>query len=968
MRLAGGARSRAPVSQIVSLLKAAWSILHRHWVQPRIGLLVIAVVLAVTVSSAIPRYVDRVSQDGLRYAISNASVQASGLQVDTAARIDVTANQDPFGDLRARGQRYRSGLPTVLGDVLDDGTYVADTSSFELVNAANEPLYGSLLQYPSLRLRFQDGVWDHVQLSQGHLPTAHPRMTITEAFGELPDVSADVAQVERPVYEIVATQATVGALRLKLGDRFLAMPTAGNVAAPGMFDARPPDTPVIVELVGVIDVLDPTGRYWFGDDLVNQPSVTSVNESFFINAVALAAPDPQVYEELLRTTEVSSTNSLNWQYSWRFSTNPAHVENRHLPELRAGLRNLQGTKGPVQQLVGDQGSVELHTGLSGIIDGFIGQRDAIVSLLTIAVLTLFVMTAVVFGLVVVLIDERRRAVLTLLRSRGASRPQLLVAQIGEAMLIVGPAAMAGFIAARTLIGDGGNSGALAITLAIASGFIAVDVAIAVIPIVRSLSSLSRPHERERRSPLPAIVFEAVAVTLAIVGVILIQRRGLLTSGSDGNQLLIDPYLAATPILLGVAVALVARRIVTLAARGADRIAVRRKGLITMLAFRRLSAKSRDAGLPFVVMIVATALAVVTYSVNSSLDHAMSNAAWRSVGADFRIDIPRGRPSDLNIQPADGSLVVARSMVVSGVELVQDPNHPINLAAVGIEPAAYLSATGGTPVETAFPASFVDSNDGDVLPAIAASSLFARNGLQLGDVVTLKVGSGSVGVRIVGQTNALPGMDPSRPFVLLPYDRVSEVTRANGVTVAATTLFLRGSSAAASKFASALGQSNPQMRVLSRDQEYRQMRDAPLSHGFRIGFEITSGVSLLCAICAGLAGLILTIWTRDRDVACLLVLGLTQRQAFKLLMLEQLPSVVIAGICGTVLGMATVRLIAPGLDLSPFVSGQPAPFTSDWRSVALLAGAMIVPVCCALLIGGGLHRRIRPSQMLRLGIE
>ena len=196
----------------------------------------ITVVLAVGTLSSIPRYVDRVSQAGLRRAVGDATVQNSGLAVDVQDRIDVTPGIDAIVDLQSRGAQFRSALPSSVGAILGDDHVVADTPSMELVDAAGNPLYSSLLQYPRLRFRYQDDVWNHVELVEGRLPAKHPASTIGEAIANSSDVSPEVRDRQRPVFEFVATRATLNALRVTVGDRFLVLPTAGNTMPAGVLD------------------------------------------------------------------------------------------------------------------------------------------------------------------------------------------------------------------------------------------------------------------------------------------------------------------------------------------------------------------------------------------------------------------------------------------------------------------------------------------------------------------------------------------------------------------------------------------------------------------------------------------------------------------------------------------------------------------------------------------------------------
>ena len=111
-----------------------------------------------------------------------------------------------------------------------------------------------------------------------------------------------------------------------------------------------------------------------------------------------------------------------------------------------------------------------------------------------------------------------------------------------------------------------------------------------------------------------IVLEGLVIMLAIVGVLLVRERGGGGMGvvdAEGN---VDLLLAATPVAVALAAALVGTRAVRRLLGGLASLASRRRDLVPALAVRR-SARDRQVAPILIVLVVATAVgtfAAATY--------------------------------------------------------------------------------------------------------------------------------------------------------------------------------------------------------------------------------------------------------------------------------------------------------------------------------------------------------------------
>jgi putative ABC transport system permease protein len=156
-------------------------------------------------------------------------------------------------------------------------------------------------------------------------------------------------------------------------------------------------------------------------------------------------------------------------------------------------------------------------------------------------------------------------------------------------------------------------------------------------------------------------------------------------------------------------------------------------------------------------------------------------------------------------------------------------------------------------------------------------------------------------------------------------------------------------------------------VLSRTETYDEIRDAPLSEGVTRSFALSVGMAALYAILAIVTALTLTARARSRDLSFLRTLGLSQPQALRLAVVEQAPSIVVASCIGTALGIAIVRLIEPGLDVSAFVGpGTSVPLRIDWLTIAIITIALTLVTLAAVAVFTAVNRRAQISQSLRVG--
>jgi hypothetical protein len=149
-------------------------------------------------------------------------------------------------------------------------------------------------------------------------------------------------------------------------------------------------------------------------------------------------------------------------------------------------------------------------------------------------------------------------------------------------------------------------------------------AVAAGPARRALATKGRADVLvPRLSPLRVAV-EALVVIAALAGAYLLRRRGL--SPEDG----FDPYLAAVPVLVGLATGLLALRLYPLPLHALAWAAAPRRDLVPALGLRRLARQPSLAVAPLLVVLLATAVGVFAATMSSSIAGAQEDVAATSL--------------------------------------------------------------------------------------------------------------------------------------------------------------------------------------------------------------------------------------------------------------------------------------------------------------------------------------------------
>ncbi len=442
-------------------------------------------------------------------------------------------------------------------------------------------------------------------------------------------------------------------------------------------------------------------------------------------------------------------------------------------------------------------------------------------------------------------------------------------------------------------------------------------------------------------------------------------------------------LAAAPVLVAVAGALLLWRAVPPLLGGVMRVARRSRRAGPLLAVAR--ARSTGSALPFVALVVVVTLTALCGALAGTARVGQVAGSWDTVGADAVVQTSLPNPSlsavAARLAGADGVDAVALGRVRAGTLLFGVPGVQ-EVRVLAVDPGAYSALLARTPFGAA-PALAVLAHastaaaaqaDPGALPALVPGAL-------LGTRAKVQWGSVTIDLDAVGQVPALPAGQPdgtaAGPTVVVDRAALTAVVKAavaarakqtdspSYVTEPAAgdpdTVWAVGPGVAAAARSAAAPSG---ALVLTRAQWLADRRSDPLAGG------LLALVALVAAVCAGLAIVVVVLDAaasapgRGRSLATVRVLGMRRRDAARVAAGELLPPTLVAALGGLLIGVLLAGAIVAPLALR-LVTGQssdPGLVLPWWATVPVLLLAATVLVVVAVESSA---RREGLGQMLRV---
>lgn len=922
------------------LPRAVPVLLRRARTEPgMLAVLLVAVTVTTFVAAGLPRWLEARSDLALRDAVASAPARASDLTARRRSILPAGDSGDPMGPVTAFGERFRDDLAPSVRSVIEEQTWVvqSDVMGFSLTQPALSDDVEPITFPRDLLLRRQQDIDDHIRMVDGRAPRP------TDEIVENPLGRSFFGGSDLHIVEIALAGPALDELQVEVGQRILLTPTPGRCCP----------RPIFVDIVGQLEVVDPGARYWY-DDRVAEPRVEPEGLTQRVTGYGVFAED--AYAGV-----IEALNGLPLDYTWRYRVAPERIHGGELDRLSSDLRRLDAEFGQASAV---SDVTQVQSGLLGIFDEVAAQQRATQALLALTAIGVLAIALVVIGLAGGLLAERRRPMIELLRSRGASTGQVLAAHTGEGLLAIAPGAVAAGVLAVVLTRGHTTGASVAGTAALAAAAVAVPVLAASPNARRSLLRLRDDVAEGVASPR-RLVLEGLVVVMALVGVVLLRRRGV--GGGTG----LDVYLAAVPVLLGVATGLVVLRLYPIPMRALSWAAARRRDVVPFLGLRRVIGQPRVTAAPLVVLVLAVAVAVFSSVLLRTIEHRQVQAAWQEVGADLRVDAAGAGPlhSGVDVAGVAGVADVVPAFVDAGTQAAAGGTLVTSVDLLALDGAAYAEVLEGMPGGPRLPAGVrggagagAGTTD-DPVPAVVSTDWMGGQA-QAGDRFYLRIGGQQVHFAVYATDDRFPSVPVGRRFVVAPLAAVDAASPARPLRP--NRMYVEGDVSAASMIEELRSQEAGAV-VASRADVLSDVRDAPLVAGTVRGLGVAVVLaSAYAALAIGLA-LTLTARARSRDLAYLRTLGLSERQVLGLTAVELGPGALIATIAGAALGIVTAHLVAPGVELSAFTGASaPAGLVVDPLTTAMLAGVVLLTTAVAALAVTARTRRTDISKTLRMG--
>ncbi|MGX6607336.1 FtsX-like permease family protein [Micromonosporaceae bacterium Da 78-11] len=800
-----------------------------------------------------------------------------------------------------------------------------------------------------------------------------PNVTWVDGAAPGPSVPASRADVRVPDFgppwpvHIGISESTAAALDIGPGDRIpLADEHADqkNVVVSGIF--RP------------LDRADPAWQSapWLLDPVAGSDRAGTLRFGGLLSAESL--PDARLafgFEELPRTVRFApDPERLTWDTAEAIATSAAQLEATSASSADEGTGSAWNTR--LDTVLRDaRGQVHAATAQASVL---------LIAVLTGAVLVLL--------LAADLLVRRRTMALVVARRRGAGLPALGVELLLESVLVAVLSAAAGLALAAVLLPPATVPSVFGSGLPVASLFWALPVVLAAAgagPVFGLLTAARATRDKRvpanrtaRRWVARTAQMRRAAVELAVLATatfafVALWQRGVAAGGDVALP-------AAAPALGALVGALLLLRLLPLALDQVLRQALRSNRPLAVFGAAR-AVESAGRALPLLALVAATALAAFALMTGATVRAGLTDGAWRTVGADARLDtagvftdaaVARlaaepGVEHAVAAEVADDARVATDDVTVAPLLVVVDAAAFQRLLAETPLPAApdlaRLVTSGSTPATSgpSAPASpGAVGSPGTAVPALVRSadgSLRPGQGLEL-----TRDGAPAVVLTAVGIAPSVAGAED---VVLVDAGALA----AAGLPAAPNTVWLTGPGAG-SAAGRATGSVSPPpdaavaaADVVLRSEVLHARQDTPLVAGVVRLAWASAAILMAFGLLAFALGAAAGAPDRWQTLTRLRTLGLRPKQARRVGAGELLPLAVVAALGGPALGVLLAASTLGPLALRMLTGQIDDPTVAvPWGWLATLAVLLFAAVAVVVPVESALRRRQQLAEVLRVG--
>ncbi|MBE1874214.1 hypothetical protein [Myceligenerans pegani] len=923
---------------------------------------VVALVTALVLSAA-PRAVAAMHGDQAAWTVGETTpltrdlIAVSGQQVPE----DWDAYLTGLTDLRDE-------QPEPLHGLLGTPDFQVSASDPESVT----PLPGSDLFSIVLTLRATPHLDEHATLVEGRWPetTAGP----LDQF----EYGSEDPRAARYPYEVAVSRQAAERFGWEAGHEY-DLRTDGSSMVPLSSRANSGWGPLVV--TGIYEQHgDPQGSWWRQNPIGGVPNVIQ-DPNTGLNAQAAAYVDPAMIDAL----SWGGASTTTW-----IPVSGDGLRADHVPGVLAQLRGIDAQEIPVDDGGSAAFGLDLDSGLTDVLATLLAQRagvDAVIAVLAAGPLGA---ALAVLALGARLVIDRRRPALALLHARGASGAQLRAMAGLEGAAIGLVAAAAGF--AIGLWAAPGQVTTAQVLLAAAAG-LGPGVALALAAGPRGLrggrSDLGRGRGRVRWI-LEVLVLAGAAVSTAL----LLQRGVVGGAGEAGAEdggggavdplpaAGVDPLLAASPLLLSLAVTLLAVRLFPLVTLAVERALARRRDLVPFLGAARATRDPAGGVVPAVALVLCVSVAATAAVLYSTVTGGVAREAWHEVGADLRVSGPEiSEEVAAELSAIDGVAAVAPVTDHDRIAVAEPAGNGVRATLFTTDAAAMARAqegVAGAPALTGTLGSR-DTPGSEAVPLIVTRS----TGYGAGQEVELRLPDAVVPGVVVEAVDQVAGLPGGEVLVLADDARLAGAVRAAedeegppaaGPPARVALLALDGAGSRsgggggepASAVVQGIREVLPNAVVDDPAAQAREILRSPASTGLVAAFVAAVVLAGLLVGAVLVMALMLAAPARARLLAVLRTLGLSARQGRGLVGWEIGPWIAVAVVAGAVLGGVVPVILLSAVDVTALTGGTQSPEVR-WDPVltAGLAAGLVVVAVVAVGLAAALGRRHEIAAQLRI---
>ncbi len=572
---------------------------------------IVGVLVAVALISSTPLYSNTLSDLGLARALRDKTPEMVNLQVYApTAAVEREQYEDDWAMVQ---QQVAANLGTVI---YKEERYIRSQTFW--AGWADRPIPTGP-DRPKGHFQFFTNLEKHVRLLEGRFPRTFPREMKDE------DLLDTALEIEAVIGRRAADLFDVG-----VGDRLVFLHAWGAIP-----------TELTIKLTGIIEPIDPDEDFWF-----------LMTDIFYVTGSGQeegATAPLFIPEETLFNVVARLIPQVKATFNWYYYVDQSEVTSLNARQVKAGVNRLEN------QIISQLPRTSVLTALDSIISEY--EQKLLYTQIPLFLLIFQIVAIVLYYVVTVanMVVDRQAGEIALLRSRGASTPQIVGVYLLEGLLIavlggaVGPFlgaasfSLLGLTAPFHPLTGGGLldvrfSGAV-FMLAAAAAFLCLLALVfpalraARIGIVLQRQSLGRPA----RAPFWQRYY--LDVILLVVGGVLyweLERQGTLASRGLFGGVEVDPLLLITPLLFMVAAAIIFLRLFPLVVALVSRLSRYATNAAVVLSLRYMARNPVHYGRLILLLMLAASVGMFAASFLGTLQRSYHERAYYLSGGDIRL--------------------------------------------------------------------------------------------------------------------------------------------------------------------------------------------------------------------------------------------------------------------------------------------------------------------------------------------